>query len=149
MSLLNEFCQGFGLGEKDLGHITRFGRRCFLTLPEQEQIIQEKDLFGAGVFLGEEKNVFDPSPAVLEIISSKTKDHKAVVDDKAEWLFLCGRDIFDKGIAKKGVPTVNGLFLLENRRGENLGLGKAVKKGNVVIKNILDRGHFLRRERMK
>ncbi|MBR9692546.1 hypothetical protein GOV07_01300 [Candidatus Woesearchaeota archaeon] len=151
MSLLSEFCSPFGVQEQDLGHISRIGRRCFLTLPEQEKIIEEqkKNLFGAGVYLGEEKTRFEHSPAILEILSAQTKDFKAVVDDKAEWLFLCGRDIFDKGIEQKGIPTANGLFLVENNRGENLGLGKAARDGNVAIKNIMDRGHFLRRERMK
>jgi len=170
MSLLNEscnpdrkrrkslslFCADFGLTEEDLGTVLRIRRRCFLIdssnhdlLELQETLKKRKiDLFGVGVYLGEEKKVFEPSPALIELLSARTKEHKAVVDEKAEWLFLCGRDIFAKGIAEKAVSTRNGLVFVMNSQGENLGYGKLVKEGNVAIKNILDRGFYLRRERM-
>ncbi len=150
MSLLNDFCTEFGVN--DIGNISRVGRRCFLTQKEQDKEItkHKKNLFGIGVFLGEEKAKFEPSPALVELIAAKTKKHKAVVDEKAAWLFLCGRDIFIKGVVKQGTPTANGYLLVENAQGENLGYGQIPKKKqkNVAIKNVLDRGFFLRRERM-
>ncbi len=153
MSLLNEFCKEFGTTEPALGTVTRFGRRCFLTLPEQGALIAEKKrhLFGAGIFLGEEKQRFEPSPACVELISAAAKEHKVVVDEKAAWLFLCGRDIFTKGIVEQGAPTARGYLLVENERGENLGYGMVPKKRqkNVAVKNLLDRGFYLRRERLQ
>lgn len=142
---LNEFLAEFGVAP--LENVHKIGRGYFLILPEQEEFIAKEGVFGAGIFLGYKKKRFEPSPALLELIASKTEKHKARVDEKAEWLFLCGRDLFAKGILQKGEPTKNGLYLIENDRGENLGYGKASKKKNIAITNILDRGFYLRRER--
>lgn len=149
MSPLNEFCGEFGLAEADLGHVTRLGKQCFLTLPEHDAFIAARRgaLHSAGLFLGREEKRMEPSPALLECIAAQCDEHKVVVDEKAEWLFLCGRDLFTKGITRQGAPTKKGFVLVQNARGENLGLGLAKRRGNVAVKNILDRGFFLRRER--
>lgn len=147
---LNKFCAEFGIEPKELGNITKLGRKYFLTLPEHESTIEEfgKKLFSAGVYLGEEKKQFKPSVALLEMISKRTKDHKAVVDDKASWLYLCRRDILDKGVIEIGEPTKEGYLLVQNQLDENLGYGVLGKRKdkNVAVKNLLDRGFFLRRE---
>jgi len=157
---LSSFCQEFGLEEEDLGHVVHLGRRCFLLdgsnrdLLEIQKKLKEKktDIFGLGVYLGEEKQRFEPSPACLELIAAKTQEHKAVVDAKAEWLFLCGRDLFDKAVVESGEPTASGYLLIQNTRDENLGYGLVPsarrKAKNIAIKNLLDRGFFLRRERL-
>ena len=154
MSLLNEFCGEFGVTEQELGNVTRLGRRCFLTVEDQEPLIKKlKDnLFGVGVYLGEEKQRFEPSAALLELIADRTRDHKLVVDERAAWLFLCGRDILDQGVRRKGEPTGSGLLLVQNEKDENLGYGAVPRGGRrargVAAKNLLDRGFFLRRERL-
>jgi len=152
MSLLNEFCTEFGLTEGALGTVTRLGRRCFLTLPEQEETIGRlrQHLFGAGVYLGEEKERFSPSPALVELLAARTTGYRAIVDEKAAWLFLCGRDLFAKGIVRRDAPTKSGFLLITDERGENLGYGALPKKKekNVAVKNLLDRGFYLRRERL-
>jgi ribosome biogenesis protein Nip4 len=160
MSLLNEFCAEFGLTEADIGHVTRLGRRCFLTVENQGPLMiklknSKNDVFGAGVYLGEEKQRLEPSAALLEIISSKTKGHKVVVDERAAWLFLCGRDILDKGVVRAAEPTRGGYLLVQDERDENLGYGRDPtprdrKRGHdMAVKNLLDRGNFLRRERFE
>jgi ribosome biogenesis protein Nip4 len=168
LATISEFCREFGVGE--IGHITRLGRRCFLTLPEHAPLIERrrKELFGAGVYLGEEKPHFEPSPALLELVAAKMAGHKAVVDEKAACLFLCGRDLFTAGIVKMDEPTENGYVLVQDEQGENLGYGLCVDRSaeasakrsaqaaklrrrlgkNVSIKNLLDRGFYLRRERL-
>lgn len=99
----------------------------------------------SGLFLGKEEHQFRPSAALLEILS-KHSDNKIVINDKAEWLFLCGRDVFNDNIVKD--TSSSDLFLVQNERDQNLGLGKFVKKGrNEFVKNVFDRGDFLRRER--
>jgi len=57
-------------------------------------------------------------------------------------MFLCGRDAFADNIVKANVNS--GLVLVQNEKDENLGLGILNEKG---IRNILDRGDFLRREK--
>ncbi len=153
MSLLNDFCAEFGLTEEALGHVTRLGRDCFLTLPEHDAFIaaHRHSLRSAGLFLGREQKRFEPSPAVIECIAAApaARRHKVVVDEKAEWLFLCGRDLFVKAITRAGTPTRSGFVLVQNARDENLGLGLLRRRGNVAVKNLLDRGFFLRRERSR
>ena len=104
--------------------------------------------FSAGLYLGEQKGAkFMPSLALLDMLGRAS--HRWVsVDDKAEWLFLCGRDVFAKSVVKANVKS--GMVLVANKRGEILGYGKIAgsleKADSVYIKNHLDRGDFLRRE---
>ncbi|MBW2964275.1 hypothetical protein KY363_02340 [Candidatus Woesearchaeota archaeon] len=102
----------------------------------------------AGLFLGTEKSKkFTPSLALLDLLG-KASHRWVAVDDKAEWLFLCGRDVFASSVLKANVTS--GVVLVANSRGEILGYGKITgtpgKKDSVFVKNLLDRGDFLRRE---
>ena len=71
-----------------------------------------------------------------------------MVDDKAEWLFLCGRDVFAKSVVKANVKS--GRVIVCNKGKEVLGYGNIVgelgRKDKVFVKNLLDKGDFLRRE---
>ncbi len=159
---LSLFCMEFGVREEDLGQVTRIGRRCFLVdgsnrdLIEIQKTLKEKktDIFGVGIYLGEEKRRFAPSPALIELIAARTDEHKAIVDAKSAWLFLCGRDVFGKAIVRSDDPTGSGYLLVQNEQDESLGYGLLPSAGarrrskNVAIRNLLDRGFFLRRERL-
>lgn len=95
--------------------------------------------------LGEDGKFFKPSLFLLELLS-KESSNKIFLNDTAEWLFLCGRDAFLSNISKNN--SKGNVFLVQNSRDENLGLGTKTKhKGKVIIKNIVDRGNFLRREK--
>ena len=110
-------------------------------IKEKEGIVPES----IGIFLGEiTKKRFRPSVALLDLLA-KHSDKKVFIDDKAEWLFLCGKDIFDESVTKCDVRS--GLVLVQNKNDENLGYGKIVRKGKVFVQNFIDRGDFLRRER--
>jgi ribosome biogenesis protein Nip4 len=102
----------------------------------------------AGLFLGEEvSRKFRPSIALLDMVGAKT-DRWVIVDDKAEWLFLCGRDVFFGAVVRSNVRS--GVAIVLNSKKEVLGYGlvseKAKKNEDIMIKNILDRGDYLRRE---
>lgn len=119
----------------------------YLASPELQEIknqINEKP-FSLGIPLGTKGNPFKPSAYLLEMLSEMSTN-KIFVNSKAEWLFLCDRDMFPESIIK---DTSKGkTFLVQNERDENLGLGKRISKGNkTIIKNVFDRGDFLRRER--
>ena len=59
-----------------------------------------KGIMCMGLPLGETKNgIFKPSVYLLELLSKKS-NNKVFVNDKAEWLFLCGRDVLPEGIKK-------------------------------------------------
>jgi ribosome biogenesis protein Nip4 len=76
-----------------------------------------------------------------------------VVDEKAAWLFICGRDIFAEGIKTVQGSRRKGEFtLILNSFGECLGFGRILrdlssKDSHVAIGNVSDVGDFLRRER--
>jgi len=102
----------------------------------------DKTPFAAGLFLGDKKP-FHPSMGMLDWLNERT-DKYVVVDKKAAWLFLCGRDVFDHSIVKKNASS--GLVLVKNEFGEVLGYGD-LAQGKIALKNVLDRGDFLRREK--
>jgi|GEM_PF-207843 len=154
VTTLHDFCGEFGVDEKEFGTVLELGRRFYLVNDDQPLLATierlKKNLFSAGVYLGEEKQRFEPSAALLELISRRTTEHKAIVDEKAAWLFLCDRDILDKGVVKMAEPTKAGFLLVQNEQDENLGFGLLSKKrGNMAVRNVLDRGNFLRRERFE
>jgi|FLOH01.1.fsa_nt_gi ribosome biogenesis protein Nip4 len=145
MDKINEFIRRFT--DKDIGTIKKIGRRYFLVDKKLEDFSLKinKDIFSIGIFLGELKGEFKATPALLEIIA-KTSDVKVFVNRKSEWLFLCGRDIFEESIVKKNVDS--GMVLVQNEIDENIGLGVFLsKKNSNLLKNIIDKGSYLRRER--
>lgn len=142
MDDVNKFISQFT--DKNIGFIVKQGRRYFLTEKKQQELSKKtgKDFFSIGLFLGESKNELKPSPALIDLIA-KLSDKKVFITKKAEWLFLCGRDVFEESIVKKNVSQ--GLVLVQNERDENLGYGKILSKGDkIFVKNILDKGAYLR-----
>ncbi len=149
MKTLEEFTGCF-TNEKIDGIITL--RNCSFLADEELISLKNRagrEPFSIGLFLGEiKKNNFVPGTPLLDMIS-KMSDKKIFVNRKTAWLFLCGRDIFGRGIAKSNVNK--GLALVQNEADENLGYGEIIadlgNKDKVVVKNLFDRGNFLRRER--
>jgi ribosome biogenesis protein Nip4 len=128
------------------------GRYFFLS-KTLRRFVQE-DFYYAGIYLGKAKNgKFFPSFHLLSLIA-KSRANKVVIDRKASWLFICGRDIFRKGIvAVQGLRSKNDFTLVMNEHGECLGFGKIVcsldsagKDTDIAVRNISDIGDFLRRE---
>ncbi len=115
--------------------------------------VARNDFYYSGMYLGKiKKGKFFPSFNLLMMLAQR-KANKIVVDKKAAWLFICGRDIFQKAIVdmhgsrRKGDHT-----LVLNEFGDCLGFGRIVRslngsmKNEVAVKNVLDVGDFLRRE---
>jgi len=132
--------------------IDKKGRRFLLNSVLYK--IASKDFFHAGIYLGKVKNrKFFPSFSLLNLLA-EGKANKVIVGRKTAWLFICGRDIFMKGILKVyGSRKKGDHTLVLNEFGECLGFGKIIRrldaereKTSVVIKNIADIGDFLRRE---
>ena len=127
------------------------GGRYFL-LNENLHTFIRKDFYYAGTYLGKIKDgKFFPSFTLLAMLA-RGKANKIVVGKKAAWLFICGRDIFRKGIlAVHGSQRKGDHTLVLNEFSECLGFGKIThildaEGTQVVVKNISDVGDFLRRE---
>lgn len=156
---INNFSSHFGVRisfAEEL--VAKKKNRYFLINPRLKDLVAE-DFFYAGIYLGKVKDgVFFPSFNLLSMIAERNEANKIFVDDKTEWLFICGRDIFKQGITKVAGSRKKGdLALVLNQRGECLGFGKilftidADEKNNrkVIVKNIADIGDFLRREKYR
>ena len=112
-----------------------------------------KDFLYAGTYLGETiHKEFVPSFPLLNMVA-KADASKVYVDEKTEWLFICGRDVFKRGVKKATGATGRGdCTLVMNLRGECLGFGQFLVDSTediegVAVQNLLDLGDFLRRER--
>jgi ribosome biogenesis protein Nip4 len=137
----------------DKSRVVRNRNRYYMLNENLKQQIP-KNFFHAGVYLGAVKGAsFFPSFLLLSMIA-EIKANKLVVDKKSAWLFICGRDIFKQGILNDTRLKKGDYALILNERNECLGFGKVmlnirqeidVKK--VAVKNILDLGNFLRREK--
>ncbi len=156
MIAITNFARRFGtILEVDDKFIVEKANRYFL-LNEKLKSLVSNDFFYAGTYLGKVKgNVFFPSFRLLTMIAEKKEASKIMVDDRTEWLFICGRDVFRRGIKKViGARKKGELTLVVNSDGGCLGFGKILldldeKQGGekVAVKNISDVGDFLRRER--
>jgi ribosome biogenesis protein Nip4 len=150
---VNEFANRFGTSFKpDENLLVKKENRYFLLNESLKKLISQ-DFFYAGTYLGKIKDrKFFPSLSLLAILAEK-EANKIVVDTKTEWLFICGRDIFKRGIMKTMGSRKKGAYvLILNQYGECLGFGKIIHDLNketngVAVKNVLDIGDFLRRER--
>ena len=91
---------------------------------------------------------FIPSPAFPDILAEKSQK-KVTVNAKTEWLFLCGRDVFESSVMMRNSGLSDSelkpgnLVLVQNEKDENLGVGRV---GDKIIKNLLDKGSYLRDE---
>jgi ribosome biogenesis protein Nip4 len=135
----------------DLNLAVETGGRYFL-LNKNLKAIAPRNFFYAGTYLGKAKNgKFFPSFNLLAILS-ESATNKVEVDEKAAWLFICGRDIFGGGIVSvQGSKREGDFTLVLNEFGECLGFGKIIgnlrlRNMEVVLRNISDVGDFLRRE---
>jgi ribosome biogenesis protein Nip4 len=136
----------------DESMIARKQNRCFLLNGTLKGLIT-KEFFYAGTYLGKTKGArFFPSFGLLSLMA-RSRANMIVVDKRTEWLFICGRDVFKKGIVKAtSVRRKGDHVLVLNEHGECLGFGRVLQnpdedRGEVFVKNILDIGDFLRRER--
>jgi ribosome biogenesis protein Nip4 len=132
--------------------IVQKGGRYFL-LNENLQKLIRKNFYYAGTYMGKIKNgKFFPSFNFLMMLA-KGEANKIVVEKKAAWLFICGRDVFRQGIVTvRGSRKKGNHMLVLNEFGECLGFGKIIGSldksaaNEVAVKNVSDVGDFLRRE---
>jgi len=150
---IDDFVRRFGTKIRlDEALVVKQQGRYFL-LDENVKRLMSKDFYYAGAYLGEAKDGgFLPSFNLLNMIAQK-KANRINLEKKAEWLFICGRDVFEQGITKATGSTKKGDYVLVlNSYDECLGFGRILrnldeKRRGPTVENILDIGDFLRRER--
>jgi len=155
MKPINDFISRFetsvNLNEK---FIVRKQNRFFL-INETLRLQIQKDFFYVGAYLGKVKDgIFFPSFILLAMMA-ETKANKTMVDKKTAWLFICGRDVFKRGIIQMtGSKSKGDYTLVLNQNNECLGFGKILRnineekdKSKVIVINISNLGDFLKREK--
>jgi ribosome biogenesis protein Nip4 len=152
---ITEFVNQFGVSfelDEDL-IVEKQGRFYLLSKTLKETI--SKDFFYAGTYLGKTRQeVFFPSFNLLAAIAKEKEANRVTVDERSEWLFIVGRDLFRRGILKATGSKKRGAYtLVVNQHDECLGFGRMLinldenGKKQVAVRNISDIGDFLRRER--
>ena len=129
--------------------IIRQGRQYYLSTKKQQEILNAlpEQAQSFGLFLGEKTaQGFKPSPGLLELIAKNTTKI-ITIEEKAAWLFVCGRDIFKENIMNEQSDLLSKQVIVQNEKGEVLGCAKRSKQGRVAYKNILDIGIYLRQEK--
>lgn len=149
-----EFASRFGAKITfDKDSIVKKEGRYFLLSGTLKRLIR-KNYYYAGTYLGKLRNgKFFPSFILLSRLA-KGGAKSVIVDRKTAWLFICGRDVFGKGILKvRGSLSKNDYAIVLNEFNECLGFGRVVSDCNVAgkgdylaVKNVSDLGDFLRRE---
>ncbi len=115
----------------------------------------KQDFFSAGIFLGKAKEgKFFPSFNLLSMLAKKDA-RRIMVEAKAAWLFICGRDIIARSVVRVfGSAKKNTNVLVLNEFGDCLGFGRIIgnlsgkdRSDEIAVRNVSDIGDFLRRER--
>ena len=140
---------------KELEHATSIGH-CAYRIPtavaQATKIIlkhSKTDTQYAGQRLGCIKKNIQPSPALLEQLAKKPSLPRAVVTDKAAWLYICGRDILAQGITTCDSVAIGAHLLIMDQHDHCIGYGTLTKMNDGrphTIKNVYDIGDYLRRE---
>ena len=146
---LAEFCALFGQ-EVPAGAV-RIGNRWFHDPNGVIAGARERgwEPFAGGVYLGEERGGFRPTSALVTML---VNDREVAVEDKAAWLFLCGRDVLMEGVLGSPSFQQGDLVFVADESGSVLGYGMILnpfsgRRHAVYVKHLLDRGEYLRRER--
>jgi len=156
MKAINDFVTQFNASVPlDESQIVRNRTRYYLLSKKLKHHVP-KGFFYAGAYLGAVKGAsLFPSFLLLSMIA-KIKANKLVIDKKTAWLFICGRDIFKQGILNGNNLKKGDYTLILNEHNECLGFGKIMYNlreepdmNKVAVKNILDIGDFLRREKQQ
>ncbi len=153
--LIEDFARLFGAKlSLERGLVVKRKDKFFLLGSGLKKLAEKHgDWLFAGIYLGKiENGKFFPSFPLLSMIADQAQN-KVIVDDKAAWLFVCGRDLFKEGVLEAYGSRSKGAYtLIFNRYGECLGFGRMEKgldeaRSGTVIKNVFDIGDSLRRER--
>ncbi len=148
--ILKNFEKEFGI---DLRRI--FPEKIFLISSGRKEIFMvddfvykiynkiNREIYSIGLYIGEIRGKYFLISLELASIIEPFTNNKIVVNEKAEQLFLYGRDIFKESIVKEYKRFKLGeRCLVLNKRHEVLGIGKYERN---IVKNLMDRGWYLRR----
>ena len=142
---IQEFLKPFGIKKETGAQIV--GRSYFIV--KDKNFLAKHPIYAGECIAHIRGPVLIPSIDFLQQIGKEARKH-IIVNEKAEWLFICGRDIFAKGIVSHNNPAMNDRVVILNQHKECIGFGDVIAPldgQRVVIKRLFDLGDLLRRER--
>jgi ribosome biogenesis protein Nip4 len=147
-----EFCKLFT--EEQIPNVVRIGKRYFYDPHGLLAYAQEHrmDPFGVGLFLGEQKQQFLPTSALVDLLAQRC-DKRVAVGNKSAWLYLCGRDVLMDGVLTPGVHADGDYVIVTDIDERVIGAGRVVghynpqMRNKIYVKHVIDKGEYLRRER--
>lgn len=144
--MITEFLKGFNFTIDETNLLNLKGEYYLVNESIRDIISKNSEKpKSAGMFLGKDSNKrFTPSLQLIKMISKKSKD-KMIVNDKTGWLFACGRDIMKEGVVS--CQKEKGLILIQDGKGENLGIARIENQPDIFAMNVLDIGDYIRREK--
>jgi len=99
------------------------------------------------LYLGQNRQRFEPSSLLLQILAKESSTHKVYVERDTAWLFVVGKDIFDENIIERTDGVHLGGYCLVMFGEHCIGYGRyETSLDRRVVKNLFDVGDFLRRE---
>lgn len=111
-------------------------------------VLDRRQLVYAGRYLGKTRREFLPSSILLDELSRVEGLNRIHVDAETAWLFVCGRDIFGENVRRMEGEFAGGNAFLVMFGGSCLGYGVVEpSEGRLILRNVLDIGDFLRREK--
>lgn len=144
MRLLKRFLRDIGSKYTPTSVVNINNKRFTSTLTTQVEI---PELVYTGVYLGQNRQRFEPSSILLQMLGKESSTNKVYVDRDTAWLFVVGKDVFDENIMKKTDGVRLGGYCLVMFGEECIGYGRYETSRDLrVVKNLFDVGDFLRRE---
>lgn len=129
------------------GELYTLQREYYLIGPETKELISSikaKPEY-LGTYLGKDTNEgFIPSFFLLELLKEHSKQVK--LNERSSWLFVCGKNALFEGVTRKDELKNMDYVIVLGERKDVLGYGQYLRD---EIRNLFDRGDFLRRERAK
>lgn len=144
MRLLKRFLRDIGSKYKPVDVVNINNKRFSSTLVPPIDITE---LVYTGTYLGQNRQRFEPSSILLQMLSDEPSTHKVYVDRDTAWLFVVGKDVFDENIVDRTAGVRLGGYCLVMFGEECIGYGRYETSRDLrVVKNLYDVGDFLRRE---
>lgn len=144
MRLMRRFLRDLGSKYKPLSIVNINNKRFTSAL---EPPIEELEQVYTGTYLGQNKQRFEPSTILLQMLAGEKSTHKVYVDRDTAWLFVVGKDVFDENITDRTEGVRLGGYCLVMYGDQCIGYGRYETSCDIkVVKNLYDIGDFLRRE---
>lgn len=141
---LNEFLEQFGMSAPSSARLID---RSYFDDPDPRWLKNHPVYVGKclGHLRGDE---VIPSVGLLQLMG-KQAQKRISVNDRGEWLLICGRDLFAETITSHKGVNKGDIAVILNKNDECIGYGKVVAPFDtkkVVVKRMFDLGDIMRRE---